>query len=36
LAEWKKWKAVWDKEESDAREAAERKKLEELKAKYES
>ncbi len=36
LAEWKKWKAVWDKEKSDAREAAERKKLEELKAKYES
>jgi hypothetical protein len=35
LKEWKKWKDIWDKEEAAAQEAAERKKLEELKAKYE-
>jgi len=36
LAEWNKWKAVWDAEQEKAKEIAERKKLQELKKKYES
>lgn len=35
LEEWNKWKVVWDAEQEKAKEIAERKKLQELKAKYE-
>jgi hypothetical protein len=35
LAEWEKWKAIWDKEEADAKVKAELKTLQKLKDKYE-
>jgi len=36
LAEWNKWKAIWDDEEAKAKEIAEREILKKLKTKYES